>query len=122
MDTSVLSLREIQWIWMFYYGSAFGFWLLCAYACNFKRFQWVSIISLAALAGIVFTPWYIVENKSDMAPAFIILLFDRFAHTGQSLESVLIPILFVTLIMLVVLAGVAGIVHMKNSTASSSRR
>lgn len=109
MNHSVLSLEEIRWVWALYYVAAIGLWILFAWVLNYKRFQGLSLGLLALSAGVLFTPWFIVDSKPDMAPAFMILLFDLFSNSGQSVIRLLIPMVFVVLVALLVLICGAGV-------------
>ena len=109
MNNSILSLEEIHWIWVIYYVCAMGLWLLLAWALNYKKFLGWSVSLLALCSGLLFTPWFIVDSKSDMAPAFIILLFDLFRKTGEPAIRSLIPVGFVALVTFFALMSWVGI-------------
>ena len=109
MSNSILSLEEIHWIWLIYYISAMGLWLLLAWALNYKKFLWWSVSLLALCSGLLFTPWFIVDSKSDMAPAFMILLFDLFRKTDEPVIRSLIPVGLVVLVTFFALMCWVGI-------------
>ncbi len=108
MQDSVLTLQETQWVWIIYYLAATSLWLLTAWLLNYQRFLWSSISFLALLAGLFYTPWFISDQASDMAPAFIILLFNLLGDGQQSPLKLMMPIFLIFFLTFLLLSCLLG--------------
>lgn len=67
---------NIETIWNAYWGMAVGIWILLW--LGLRRWVWwgITLVIMAAAAGVLFTMIPISAESSELAPAFMVVLFE----------------------------------------------
>lgn len=85
-------------LWGVYLAASAVFFTIFWRLTRFTRHQWLSIFLRSTLLVLAFTPWYVNQEESVLAPALIVVLLDAITIGGAAPVRALVPLVLALLL------------------------